>query len=104
GEVEHVAWPAAPRSALHAVVFAFGLALAFARLVAELGGGLVVLVGHAFLEALDRLAQVATGAAQALGTEDQQHDHQDDDPMPDAEAAHTALPGCVRALRIPIRR
>src|SRR5690606_36307342 len=68
-------------------------------------GRRLVFVGvvHALLEALDRLAQVASGAAQALGAEDEEHDHQHDDPMPDAETAHSCgrNSGVVGWLRIP---
>src|SRR5258708_4506262 len=39
---------------------------------------------HAVLEALDGPAEVAAHVAQLLGPEDEQHDHQDDDPVPDA--------------------
>src|SRR5690606_5188427 len=52
-----------------------------------------VVVAQALLEALDRFAEVLARTAQALGAEDQQHDHQHDDPMPDAETAHCALSG-----------
>ena len=63
-----------------------------ARLVVQLTGRLVVVL-HALLEALDRFAQVLAGIAQALGAEDEQHDHQHDDPMPDAQTAHGVLAG-----------
>ena len=37
------------------------------------------------LEALDRPAEIRTQATQLFGTKDQKDDHQDDQPMPDAE-------------------
>src|SRR3546814_16683312 len=70
------------------VALLFGRAVVgLARLVAELPGGLVV-VAHALLEFLDRAAQVLGAAGQALGAEDQQHDREHDQPVPDAETAH----------------
>src|SRR6185503_19757886 len=42
----------------------------------------------AFLEALHRAAQILADVAKLLGAEDQQHDHQDDQPVPDAHRAH----------------
>src|SRR5690606_39627941 len=68
------------------------VAFVLRRLVVEFTGGLV-LVGHALLESLHRLAQVAAGATQALGAEHQQHHDQHDQPMPDAETTHCMLPG-----------
>ena len=40
---------------------------------------------HAFLETLDRAAEILTDVAQLLGAEDQHDDHQNDQPVPDAE-------------------
>src|SRR5690606_26584016 len=82
----------APReaaSALDVVVVALLVRRGFvlARLVAELAGGLVI-VAHALLELLDRAAQVLGAAGQALGAEDQQHDREHDQPVPDAQTAH----------------
>src|SRR5690606_11739217 len=89
-DVEHGRAPRTAASALDVVVVALlvGRVVAgLARLVAELPGGLVV-VAHALLEFLDRAAQVLGAAGQALGAEDQQHDREHDQPVPDAETAH----------------
>jgi hypothetical protein len=51
----------------------------------DLGGRLLVVFLHAVLEALHRAAEVGAHVAKLLGTEDQQHDDQDDQPVPDAE-------------------
>src|SRR3546814_4568902 len=88
--VEHGRAPRIAASALDLVVVALlvgGAVVGLARLVAELPGGLVV-VAHALLEFLDRAAQVLGAAGQALGAEDQQHDREHDQPVPDAETAH----------------
>src|SRR5690606_21635704 len=69
-------------------------------------GGLVV-VAHALLEFLDRAAQVLGAAGQALGAEDQQHDREHDQPVPDAETAHglsRMYVGGVRRIAQPAAR
>jgi hypothetical protein len=53
------------------------------------GGGRAVL--DAVLEALDGAAQVGTDVLQLLGAEHQNHDGQDDQPMPDGKRAHENL-------------
>ena len=50
-----------------------------------------VLVGHALLEALDALGDVAHQFGNLAATEQQQDDRKDDQPMPDAETAPSAL-------------
>src|SRR5690606_38474121 len=63
---------------------------ALAALVFAPGRWLVlVCVARSLFDALDRLAEDPTGAARPLGAEDEEHDHQHDDPMPDAETAHS---------------
>src|SRR6185437_13097556 len=47
-----------------------------------------VVAAHRLLELVDGLAEIAADVLQAAGAEDQQDDHQHDQPMPDAEAAH----------------
>src|SRR5690606_34835033 len=104
-EIEHGAAAAAAASAPRVfVLLRVPLAVGFALLVLEAAGGRVLVgVAHALLEALDGLAQVTPGATQALGAEDEEHDHQHDDPMPDAESAHSVAEnsGVVGAVRIP---
>ncbi|CEE83237.1 hypothetical protein XAC2852_860008 [Xanthomonas citri pv. citri] len=82
------------RSGSARVAVAFGLRLTrllgSAGVVAELAGRLVVVV-HAFLEFLDRAAEILGTAGEPLGTEHQQHDHQHDQPVPNAETAHDLL-------------
>src|SRR3990170_6018997 len=72
------------------------LHFAFDRLAGHLWrrafGGLVrAAFAHPVLEAAHRAAQVGAHVAQLLGAEDQHHDDQDDQPMPDAERAHIRL-------------
>ena len=55
-------------------------------------GRLLAAFAHAVLEAAHRAAKVRADVAQLLGAEDQHHDHQDDQPMPDAERAHMRRP------------
>src|SRR5690606_18154660 len=90
-DIEHDAAAAAAASAPRVfVLLRVPLGVGFALLVFDAGGRLVLVgVVHALLEALDGLAQVTPRAAQALGAEDEEHDHQHDDPMPDAESAHS---------------
>src|SRR5690606_19098299 len=59
-----------------------------ALFVLELGGFLVVVVGQALAEVLHRAAEAATEVAQARRSEDQRHDCQHDQPVPDAETTH----------------
>src|SRR5690606_30131250 len=90
-DVEHGRAPRGAASALDVVVVALLVGrrgLALARLAAQLAGGLVVVVAHALLEFLDRAAKVLGAAGQALGAEDQQHDREHDQPVPDTETAH----------------
>src|SRR5690606_31382461 len=90
-DIKHGAAAAAAASAPRVfVLLRIPLGVGFALLVLEMAGRpVLVRVAHALLEALDGLPQVTTGAAQALGAEDEEHDHQHDDPMPDAESAHS---------------
>src|SRR3954470_5061311 len=77
------------------------LDLAFVRLGARgadlaglrRGGGLVGL--HAVLEPLAGAAEVGRDVAQLLRAEDEQHDDEDDQPMPDAEGTHGNSPGAA---------
>src|SRR5688572_21007870 len=55
--------------------------------------GLLGLSLHAVLEALHGAAQVGAHVAQLLRAENQQHDEQHDQPMPDAERTHCGSPG-----------
>src|SRR5712664_1154927 len=80
-----------------------GLALDFAfdRLAGHLRrriGGFLAALAHAVLEAAHRAAQIGADVAQLLRAEDQHHDHQDDQPMPDAERTHMRLLALRRAL------
>src|SRR6185437_768488 len=50
-----------------------------------------VFVAHALLEALHGSAEVLADVAKLLGAEDEQHDHEHDQPMPDAEGTHRNL-------------
>src|SRR5690606_12332633 len=51
-------------------------------------GLFVVGIFHAFLETLDRAAQVFAHVANFLGAENQRHNDQNDKPMPDTETTH----------------
>src|SRR6185503_13046650 len=53
-------------------------------------GRLFAALAHAVLESAHRAAQIRADVAQLLRTEDQHHDHQDDQPVPDAERTHRA--------------
>src|SRR5688572_10276680 len=53
---------------------------------------------HAVLEAAHRAAQVSAHVAQLLGAKNQHHDHQNDQPMPDAERAHLASYRCLWSM------
>src|SRR5690606_40011754 len=66
----------------------------------RLGGGFVLRVFHAFLEAFDRTAEILADVTQFFRAEDQGHDDQDDQPVPDAEATHEkySLGGGGRAV------
>src|SRR4051812_34863838 len=56
------------------------------------GARLVFLAAlHAVLEALHSTAEIGADVAQLLRAEDEQHDHEDDDPVPDAERTHAIL-------------
>src|SRR6185312_2429710 len=58
----------------------------------DLAGGLRGLVGlHPLLESLHRAAEVGADVAQLLRAEDEQHDHEHDQPMPDTERTHRGL-------------
>src|SRR5690606_27249516 len=89
-DVEHGPAPREAASALDVVVVELLVrrGLVRARLVAELPGGLVVVVAHALLELLDRAAKILGAAGQALGAENEQHDREHDQPVPDAQTAH----------------
>src|SRR5882762_5443371 len=54
-------------------------------------GSLVAALAHAVLEAAHGAAEVRADVAQLLGAENQHHDHQDDQPVPNAERTHTRL-------------
>src|SRR6266581_4670429 len=80
-----------------------GLALDFAfdRFAGHLRrrlGSFLAAFAYAVLEAAHRAAQVGADVAQLLRAEDQHHDHQDDQPMPDAERTHMRLLALRRAL------
>src|SRR5687767_8838134 len=75
-----------------------GLALYFAvdRLARNLRcrpalGRLLAALAHAVLEAAHRAAKIRAHVAQLLGAENQHHDHEDDQPVPDAERTHLRL-------------
>src|SRR5205085_1240165 len=72
---------------------AAGAALFLRSLVAPLGVdlGRRLVVAHALLETLDRLAEIAADVAQPLRAEDHQHDHQDDDQFPPADTHVSVL-------------
>ena len=65
------------------------LALLFRPLV---GLGLIV-VRHAFLEALQPLRDVTHHVGKALATEQEQHEYREKDPVNEAETAHGKAPG-----------
>src|SRR5687768_15347745 len=71
------------------------LDLAVDRLAGHLRCGrvarLLAAFAHAVLESAHRAAKVGAHVAQLLGAEDQHHDQQDDQPVPDAERAHISL-------------
>src|SRR4051812_41707755 len=74
----------------------FGLALDLAldRLAAHLRSRRLRLVraafAHAVLEAAHRAAKIRAHVAQLLGAENEHHDQENDQPVPDAERAHVA--------------
>src|SRR5688572_12371901 len=75
------------------LLLGLALDLAFDRLVDDRGRVRVdalvaAALAHPVLEAAHRAAQVGAHVAQLLGAEDEHHDHQNDQPMPDAERAH----------------
>src|SRR5688572_23416808 len=87
-----LAWNRTERSGL---LLGLALDFAFDRLATDLvrrrHGGLRLFAAafpHAVLEAAHRAAKVGAHVAQLLRAEDQHHDHQNDQPMPDAERAH----------------
>src|SRR6185437_8196056 len=83
-----------------ALLLLLDLALDGAALGGDLAGGLHRLVAlHALLEPLHRAAEVGAHVAQLLRAEDQQHDDEHDEPMPDAERTHEDLL-VVRAVRL----
>src|SRR6185436_17866634 len=57
----------------------------------DLARGLGLVALHAVLESLHGAAEVGAHVAQFLGAEDEQHDDQDDQPVPDAERTHAIL-------------
>src|SRR6185312_7094590 len=68
----------------------------------DLAGGLRGLVGlHPLLESLHRAAEVGADVAQLLRAEDEQHDHEHDQPMPDTERTHRDLLVVRAAFRGP---
>src|SRR5512139_802831 len=78
------------------LVLDFGVdgAATFLAFLADLGRIFL----HAFLQSLHRATQVAADVAQLLGAENQQHDDQNDQPMPDAKATHGVSPVGLTAL------
>ena len=54
---------------------------------------LLILVGHALLEAFQPLGDVAHHVGKAIAAEQQQHDHRENQDMPEAETAHVITPG-----------
>src|SRR3974390_804653 len=48
-------------------------------------------VAHAFLEAAHRAAEIRADIAQLLGAEDEQHDDQNDHPVPNTKRSHDSL-------------
>src|SRR3979490_2349182 len=54
-------------------------------------GSLVAALAHAILEAAHGAAEVRADVVQLLGAENQHYDHQDDQPVPNAERTHTRL-------------
>src|SRR6478752_5802710 len=73
--------------------FAFDRAAGGGDLLVGLRGLVAAL--HAVLEALDGAAQVGADVAQLLRAEDEQHDDEHDQPMPDAEGTHGDSPGAA---------
>src|SRR4051812_41146395 len=61
------------------------------------GRGRRVVLGalHAFLESLDRTAEVLPDIAQLFRAEDQHDHHEHDQPVPDAQSTHR----CLRKVR-----
>src|SRR6185503_13433304 len=91
-----------PRESRSGLVFGLAAHFAFDRLGGDLPrrrlGRLVrAAFAHAVLEAAHRAAKIRADVAQLLGAEDQHHDHQDDQPMPDAERAHLSLLSAICA-------
>src|SRR5690606_31849369 len=81
---------AGPRSAL---LLFLDLALESRARGGDLAGGLLlVLALHAFLEAAHRATQVGADVAQLLRPEDEEHDDEHDEPVPDAEGTHGNAP------------
>src|SRR5258708_7274743 len=92
-EVEHV-WTRgarrgtqeAPAPGNSALLLVLDLAFDGAGGRGDLTRGLLLLLAlHAFLEALHRAAEVRAHVAQLLRAEDEQHDDEHDQPMPDAQ-------------------
>ena len=69
---------------VRSVFFGFGriLGLGFLSLRCRL---------HGLLKTLDGFAQITAYVAQALGAKQQQHDGQNDENLPDADAAHKPI-------------
>src|SRR5690348_16331212 len=84
-------------SAGSGLVLGPALDLAFNRLARDLRrwrgcvSRLVAAFAHAVLEAAHRATEIRAHVAQLLGAEDQHHDYQDDQPVPNAERAHISL-------------
>src|SRR3569833_3006883 len=81
-----------PSHATHSgmmLVFHFGIdGMSGLILVAQFG----CIFLHPFLEPFDRPSQIAADITQFLGTKNQQHDYQNDQPVPNAKAAHGMSP------------